>query len=187
MPRLSAIDAVTRAIERTKAMPLRPFRFKTWMLMGIIGWLAGEGGGASFNFGIPTGPHGSGRPMPAPPHAPGSHFPLAGIALLVVVGLLVVLAVVRAFLSSVQPLSIRFVRCGRFRPDWHWTRLEDLPQPGPPVFLVVVLEWVCRFCAAKRCDRGFRCWWRTRAGSLKQGHPPLKPFLRWLELSFLPL
>jgi hypothetical protein len=42
MPPISAIDSVGPAFERMKVMLFRPFRFKTWLKFGFIGWLAGE-------------------------------------------------------------------------------------------------------------------------------------------------
>jgi hypothetical protein len=59
MFRLSAIDAVRPAFERTRGMLFRPFRFKTWLKLGFIGWLAGAGGG-SFNLNMPSFPGGGG-------------------------------------------------------------------------------------------------------------------------------
>jgi hypothetical protein len=49
MPRLSALDAVNPALERTKSMLFRPVRFKNWLKIGFIAWLAGSGG-AGFNY-----------------------------------------------------------------------------------------------------------------------------------------
>jgi hypothetical protein len=100
MPRLSAIDAVSPAIERTKTMLFRPFKFKIWMIMGVIGWLAGEGMGGGFNFSFPMGGHGPGKSAPAPPGAPGtpgSHFPVALIVLTVAVLVVVGAAIAIAF------------------------------------------------------------------------------------------
>jgi large-conductance mechanosensitive channel len=61
MPRLSPIDAFSPAFERTKMMLLRPFRLKTWLKLGFIGWLGGGlvTASANFNFrgGVPQFPH----------------------------------------------------------------------------------------------------------------------------------
>src|SRR6476646_4697386 len=59
MPRLSPIDAIGPAVERSRMMLLRPFRLRTWLKLGFIGWL---GGGVAmvngnFNFRQPTLPH----------------------------------------------------------------------------------------------------------------------------------
>jgi len=66
MPRLSAVEAINPAFERLKAMLFRPFRMKTWLKVGFIGWL-GAGGAASggFNLRLPSSsgqlPSGSGK------------------------------------------------------------------------------------------------------------------------------
>jgi hypothetical protein len=58
MPRLSAIDAMGPAFERSKIMLFRPFRLKTWLKLGFIGWLGGGlvTASANFNYGKPTVP-----------------------------------------------------------------------------------------------------------------------------------
>lgn len=59
MYRLSATDAINPAFERMRAMLLRPLRFKTWLKIGFIGWLAGAGFGG-FNLNVPSLPSGRG-------------------------------------------------------------------------------------------------------------------------------
>jgi hypothetical protein len=57
MPRLSAIEAIHPAFQRLKAMMFRPFRMKTWLKVGLIGWLAGAmASSGSFNFNVPPAP-----------------------------------------------------------------------------------------------------------------------------------
>jgi hypothetical protein len=60
MPPLSAVDAVSPAFERMKQI-LLPFRFKRWLKIGFIGWLAGaaSGGGCNFNYRSSSGGGGS--------------------------------------------------------------------------------------------------------------------------------
>jgi hypothetical protein len=53
MPLLSATEAIEPALERMKSMLFRPYRFKTWLKIGFIGWLAG-GASGSFNFSVPS-------------------------------------------------------------------------------------------------------------------------------------
>jgi hypothetical protein len=60
MPRLSAIDAINPAFERMKAMLFRPFRFKTWLKVGFIGWLAGAASGGGCNLNLPSSHGGAG-------------------------------------------------------------------------------------------------------------------------------
>jgi hypothetical protein len=59
MPLLSAIGAIEPALQHAKSMLFRPFRFKTWLKIGFIGWLAG-GASGSFNLNVPAGPGGGG-------------------------------------------------------------------------------------------------------------------------------
>jgi hypothetical protein len=57
MFRLSAIDAVSPAFERMQSMLLRPIRFKNWLKIGFIGWLAGGAAfSGSYNFNTPSVP-----------------------------------------------------------------------------------------------------------------------------------
>jgi hypothetical protein len=49
-PRLSAVDAINPALQRMQEILFRPFRFATWLKIGFIGWLAGEGVNWSFNY-----------------------------------------------------------------------------------------------------------------------------------------
>lgn len=55
MPVLSAVDAINPAFKRLMDMLFRPFRLKTWLRIGFIGWLAagGTASTANFNFGLP--------------------------------------------------------------------------------------------------------------------------------------
>lgn len=59
MPLLSATNAIEPALEQAKSMLFRPFRFKTWLKIGFIGWLAG-GASGGFNINVPSFPGGSG-------------------------------------------------------------------------------------------------------------------------------
>jgi hypothetical protein len=57
MPRLSAVEAISPAFERLKAMMFRPFRLKTWFKVGLIGLLAGGmASSGNFNFKLPSAP-----------------------------------------------------------------------------------------------------------------------------------
>lgn len=63
MPRLSSIDAIGPAFERLATMLFRPFRFKTWLELGFIGWLAGEVSTGRMNFQVPSLPTGEGSDL----------------------------------------------------------------------------------------------------------------------------
>jgi hypothetical protein len=58
MNRLSAIDAIAPAFSRVGAMLFSPFRVRTWLKMGFIGWLGGglitaSGGNMNFRSRLP--------------------------------------------------------------------------------------------------------------------------------------
>src|SRR5215475_2104300 len=63
MPRLSAVEAVNPAFEHTRAMLFRPFRFRTWIKVGFIAWLAGAAGGSG-NFNYQGGSFPNGQSLP---------------------------------------------------------------------------------------------------------------------------
>lgn len=66
MTRLSAIDAISPAFERMKAMLFRPFRLKTWLKIGFIGWIAGgSAASGNFNYSVPSMPPGQASPFPS--------------------------------------------------------------------------------------------------------------------------
>jgi len=93
MPRLSAVDSVTPAIDRTKWIVL-PFRFGTWLVLGVIGLLAGEmSGGGGFNFGgfPPSFPGHEKLPPTGAGGLPAFHFPHGLLMFLIVLGVVIVI------------------------------------------------------------------------------------------------
>src|ERR1700674_3849700 len=54
MPQLSAIEAASPAFERMTRMLFHPFRFRTWLKIGFIGWLAGGVAAFNLNFNYTT-------------------------------------------------------------------------------------------------------------------------------------
>jgi len=93
MPRLSAVDSVTPAIDRTKWIVL-PFRFGTWLVLGVIGLLAGEtSSGGGFNFGgfPPSFPGHEKLPPTGAGGFPAFHFPPGLLMFLIVVGVVIVM------------------------------------------------------------------------------------------------
>ena len=96
MPQLSAIDAVSIALEHTKRQLFRPFRWGQWLRLALLGFMTGElsrRGGCSGNFptSFPTNPQdqqgGADQLLSAPHLEPqmAAHIMLiAGVASLVV-------------------------------------------------------------------------------------------------------
>src|SRR5258708_16689609 len=91
MPRLSAVDSVTPAIDRTKWIVL-PFRFGTWLVLGVIGLLAGEMSGGGFNAGFPSSFPGHEKlPPTGAGGLPAFHFPHGLLMFLIVLGVVIVI------------------------------------------------------------------------------------------------
>lgn len=64
---ITAVDAITPAIEHTKQQLFKPFRIDQWTKLAFVGLLAGELGSSGFNrsnFNFPR------HPGPPPPHIP---------------------------------------------------------------------------------------------------------------------
>lgn len=91
-------------MERAKSM-LLPFRFKTWLKLGFIGWLAGELGSTSFNF---QGPGFQGLNLPHSTTASSPH-PFPGMPNQMIVTFVVCAAVLLlAFMVLFTFLFSRF-------------------------------------------------------------------------------
>jgi hypothetical protein len=103
---VSAIDAVSPAFERMKLLLFRPFRFGQWLRFALVGFLAGEMGGAGgCSFRLPMnfpGSSDSRDQFQFPGSGRGAAF-ILGLALAVL--LIFVLALVFAYISS----RMRFV------------------------------------------------------------------------------
>jgi len=102
---LSAAQAISPAIERTKQFLFRPFRLGTFLKLTLVAMLT-EGGLASCNFGrnIPSGnTPGLNHPIP-PMHWPQIHWPVVAIVLAVAA---VVALVVIPIMIAISYLLIR--------------------------------------------------------------------------------
>ena len=95
---LSAVDAISPAIEHTKRQLLQPFRFGQWLRLAFVGLLAGELSSGSCNF-----RSGLGRNT-GTPHSPS----LAGVDPMLVAGLIVV-AILAAFVVAIVLMYISSV------------------------------------------------------------------------------
>ena len=143
----SATDAISPAIDHSKAQLFKPFRFSQWTKLAFVGWLAGElssGGGCSSGFRIPPIPHQShGNYLQTSAFAMPSiaHGVLAAlIAILIVAGL--VLFVVFAYLNSMMRFvlfdSVVMREC-RIRESW-----RRRTRPGFRYFSGrLVSSWSC--------------------------------------------
>lgn len=62
---ISAVDAISPAIEHTRRQLLQPFRFGQWMRLALVGLLAGELSSGGCNLpGMPGGGHGGAGQLP---------------------------------------------------------------------------------------------------------------------------
>lgn len=98
---VSAIEAVSPAIEWTRRLLFRPFRFGLWVRFAVLGFLTGEMSSGGFHFSVPPLPHthNSGADRFALPFSRFPVFLLPLIALLAVA--FVVFFLLFAYLGSV--------------------------------------------------------------------------------------
>jgi hypothetical protein len=158
---ISAIEAISPAIEHTRKQLLLPFRFGQWMRLAFVGLLAGElssGGGCSMPR-FPSGSHGGAGQLPGW----GSFDPalFAGLIAILIFSALV-LGIVFMYISSVMRFilfdSVLAKEChvrdgwnGRQGPGWRyfvWKLLYALATfaalvilIGIPAFFAFALGW----------------------------------------------
>jgi len=121
MPAFSAADAVSPAIERTKNLLFRPFRWGTYLKLCVVALLT-EGGSGNFNFSSPGGSHHSGDAHSFQP----SHFSQDAIFLIVVLTLTFI-AIGFAIYYLIVRLRFSLFHClihqtTEIRPGWHLYR-----------------------------------------------------------------
>jgi hypothetical protein len=100
---ISAIDAISPALQHTKQQLLQPFRASQWAKLALVGLLAGELGGGSCNggsFQMPSHPNGSQRFIDLPLPSTNPLLYASMIALLIVAA--VVFWILILYVSSVM-------------------------------------------------------------------------------------
>lgn len=120
---LSAVDVVSPALQRTKELLFKPFRFAAWWRLAIISLLAGEisGSGGPANFNFPVNTHG---------HQGGDHFlglSLPPLQLALILTVLVAAALLLFILLILLNSVFRFILfdvivTGRYRIREGWRR-----------------------------------------------------------------
>jgi hypothetical protein len=130
MPALSAADAISPAIQRTKSFLFRPFELWTYLKLCLVAVLT-EGIGGNFNSSIPGGggSHGSTHSNPHPVHPvhPG-HLPISPLAVASVIASLLLVIVIAAFVYYlITRLRFAFFHClilqtKEIKPGWHLYR-----------------------------------------------------------------
>jgi len=135
---LSAADAISPAIQRTKTFLFKPFRWGTFLKLSLVAVLT-DGFGGNFNSPGGGGGHGSSH---APNIVPPFHFSPGWIAAIVAaVALALLLGLVIFYL--ITRLRFAFFHClihniKEIRPGWHLYRT----QAGRFFWLNIVL-WFC--------------------------------------------
>lgn len=100
MQPISAVDSVAPAIERTKEFLFRPFKWSTYLKLGLVAILT-EGLGSNFHSSSPHVDHGGHGGMGATPHFPPFHITPQWIAIGVAAGLLaMILSIVIFYLIT---------------------------------------------------------------------------------------
>jgi hypothetical protein len=157
---ISAIDAISPAIEHTRRQLLQPFRFGQWMRLAFVGLLAGELSSGGCNMpSMPSGGHGGAGQLPGL----GGFDPALFIGLItILVFSAFVLGIVFMYISSVMRFilfdSVLAKEChirdgwnARQGPGWRyflWKLLYALGMlaaifilVGVPVVLAFALGW----------------------------------------------
>lgn len=123
MPAISAVDAISPAIQRTKTFLFRPFRLGTFLKLCLVTLLT-EGFGGNFNFSMPSGQSSSHAHIDHPPFAftPGLLATIAASALA-----LIALAFILYYL--ITRLRFAYFHClihntREIRPGWHLYRAQ---------------------------------------------------------------
>ena len=89
--RVSVIDPVEPAIQKTKDILFNPFDLGRWFVIGFCAWLANLGqGGFNFNGGLPFDKHQSGDELLARVH----DFIMNNLPLVIIIGSIVVVIVI---------------------------------------------------------------------------------------------
>ncbi len=121
MPPISAVDAITPAVQRTRSFLFQPFRLSTYLKLSLVAVIT-EGCGANFNFTTPSFPTSSRSHFTAAPF----HFTPAIITALTLAGIACFLIAFLVF-YLVTRLRFAYFHClvhntRQIRPGWHLYR-----------------------------------------------------------------
>jgi hypothetical protein len=165
MTRLSAIDAISPAFERMKAMLFRPFHLKTWLKLGFIGWIAGASTlSGNFNYSAPSMPPGQSFPSlqevePAVRNFLTHYWPLIAA----MAAFIVAISLVFAYLSC----RFRFILFDSvLRKDAQIRRGWSLYRAQAHRFLVFLVSFLFIFWALLALTVGLPLWRAYKTGIL---------------------
>lgn len=119
---LSAVDAISPAMERTLTLLLRPFRWSFWWRMAVIAFLTGELGGGNFNVPSDLGPRSrGGNDFLAPAVNWAEYMPL----IIAAVAVVIVVSLIFMYIGSVfRFVLLDAVLTGRYRLREGWDRWQ---------------------------------------------------------------
>jgi hypothetical protein len=126
MRAISAADAVSPAVQRTKEFLFKPFRWGTYLKLGLVAILT-EGIGGNFNSSSHHAPSSGHGPMTnAPFHFPPHQLPPQLIAVIAAIALVVIVVALVVF-YLITRLRFAFFHClihntREIRPGWHLYR-----------------------------------------------------------------
>lgn len=182
MRAISAADAISPAVQRTREFLFSPFRWGTFLKLGLVA-IVTEGVGSNFR----SSSHGGG---PAPQHGPMIHSPFAlhpeWIAV-IVAAVLLAIVVCTVLFYLITRLRFAFFHClihnvKEIRPGWHIYRV-----PATRFFWLNVLVGFCFLLAMALIAIPFVAgFWRLFHNIPPGGHPDI-PLMIGLILPLIPL
>lgn len=122
MPAISAAEAISPAIQRTKTFLFRPFRLSTYLKLCLVALLTEGSSGGNFNFHFPGGGHWPGHHSGSyayAPHIPFVFTPERVAAAIAIVALILVVALVISWLIT------------RLRFAWFHCLIHNIREIGP--------------------------------------------------------
>ncbi len=128
MPAISAAEAISPAVQRTRAFLFRPFRLSTYLKLCLVALLTEGSSGGSFNSSFPRGGHTPSHHHSALASYTPFHFtPVAIVAALAAFALIMILGIVIFYLIT----RLRFAyfhslihNIREIRPGWHLYRTQ---------------------------------------------------------------
>jgi hypothetical protein len=122
---LSATQAISPAIDRTKNYLFRPFKLSTYLKLATVACLT-EGGSSGFNSNFPSGNHGSSIPSSFPSFNLSSE-----VIALIVIGVLVCIAIGLYLSYLICRLRFAYFHClahqiKEIRPGWRLYRTQGM-------------------------------------------------------------
>lgn len=126
MPAISAAEAISPAVQRTRAFLFRPFRLSTYLKLCLVALLTEGSTGGSFNSSFP-GRHTPSHHANFAPHVPFHFTPVAiaagvaAFALIMIIGIVIFYLITRLRFAYFHSLMYNI---REIRPGWHLYRTQ---------------------------------------------------------------